>query len=480
MPNKVGKRGRKHGHGMVGISQRPADVKTDFMTQCDWLVWHRLIWNNDTKVVSRILGSDYADYVEEMDDGECFPQTDWEESVRVVQFERKRTFDAGATPGLGDVERPELKSVSGDLMCELEAITEARQQRADRIAELRRDLERKDERIRDLERKDERIRDLERQLAEAQDLKRMADRFSRAMMDQVTGRPPLSTRATATLATAGRSAVIPTSRRTWLRSVAGTASPNRRPSRAPRPGGPTVSRRGTIRQATQGRPTTRTTRPMTQGRPWTRRRPGVTACSSRSTRLRPGPRPTAKGPGETEAPDGGTADSVAPEPDTGTDRVDATAPDDDVRPSGDPPEPVDDAALLAELRSAIEALSVVEREMLRHYRDQGPTTPMAAHAAVGGSGDRIEAHAVNRALRQVGLVEQAARGTHRYALPSLIEAAVADPLDADGLADNERERLVQQVEASFVHDVVQPVAEPEASAVEAAGFDDGVGAWPDA
>jgi len=48
---KIGKRGRKHGLGMVGISQRPADVKKDYITQCDWLVWHRLTWNNDTKVV---------------------------------------------------------------------------------------------------------------------------------------------------------------------------------------------------------------------------------------------------------------------------------------------------------------------------------------------------------------------------------------------------------------------------------------------
>jgi DNA helicase HerA-like ATPase len=47
---KIGKRGRKHGLGICGISQRPADVKKDFITQCDWLLWHRLTWNNDTKV----------------------------------------------------------------------------------------------------------------------------------------------------------------------------------------------------------------------------------------------------------------------------------------------------------------------------------------------------------------------------------------------------------------------------------------------
>ena len=34
---KIGKRGRKHGLGIVGISQRPADVKKDYITQCDWL-----------------------------------------------------------------------------------------------------------------------------------------------------------------------------------------------------------------------------------------------------------------------------------------------------------------------------------------------------------------------------------------------------------------------------------------------------------
>jgi len=109
---KVGKRGRKHGLGIVGISQRPADVKKDFITQCDWLCWHRLTWDNDTAVVGRILGSTYASAVEDLDDGEAFLMTDWDESIRRIQFHRKHTFDAGATPGLDDFERPELKSAS--------------------------------------------------------------------------------------------------------------------------------------------------------------------------------------------------------------------------------------------------------------------------------------------------------------------------------------------------------------------------------
>ncbi|MFB6149159.1 MAG: helicase HerA domain-containing protein [Halobacteriales archaeon] len=158
---KIGKRGRKHGLGIVGISQRPADVKKDFITQANWLVWHRLTWDNDTKVVSRIVGSDYGDRIADLDDGEAFVQADWTDTdVQRVQFNRKQTFDAGATPGLEDVERPELKSVSGSLMEELDSISENADRRADRIEELESQLEQKDERIAELERELETARDV--------------------------------------------------------------------------------------------------------------------------------------------------------------------------------------------------------------------------------------------------------------------------------------------------------------------------------
>jgi hypothetical protein len=158
---KVGKRGRKHGLGIVGISQRPADVKKDFITQANWLVWHRLTWNNDTKVVERIVGDEYGDAVSGLDDGEAFLQADWtDDPVQRVQFRRKRTFDAGATPGLEDFERPELKSVSDGLMDDLSTITEEAEREADRIAELESELERRDERIAELERELERARDV--------------------------------------------------------------------------------------------------------------------------------------------------------------------------------------------------------------------------------------------------------------------------------------------------------------------------------
>lgn len=177
---KIGKRGRKHGLGIVGISQRPADVKKDFITQCDWLVWHRLTWNNDTKVVSRILDGQYADAVEDLADGEAFLMTDWAEAVERVQFYRKQTFDAGATPGLEDFERPDLKSVSDDLVSELKSITDERAETEDRIAELREELDRKNSRI----------AELERELQDARDMSRMADQFVDALVEHVDGANP--------------------------------------------------------------------------------------------------------------------------------------------------------------------------------------------------------------------------------------------------------------------------------------------------
>jgi hypothetical protein len=175
---KVGKRGRKHGLGIAGISQRPADVKKDFITQCDWLCWHRLTWRNDTRVVKRVLGSEYAEAVESLDDGETFLVTDWAERIRRVQFDRKRTFDAGATPGLEDFERPELKSVDTDLVGELEEISEAERRREDRIAQLEAELAAKEERI----------EDLESRLEEARDLSRMAEQFVAALDGPVAAR----------------------------------------------------------------------------------------------------------------------------------------------------------------------------------------------------------------------------------------------------------------------------------------------------
>jgi predicted nucleic acid-binding Zn-ribbon protein len=168
---RVAKRGRKRGLGLCGISQRPADVKKDVITQCDWLCWHRLTWDNDTAVVRRVMGSEPADRVQDLDDGEAILETDWDGTRRRVQVRQKETFDAGATPGLGDVERPDLKSIGEDLIGDLEAISERQREREDRLARL------EDE----IDSRDERIADLEDELGRAQDMTDMAEQFTTAL-----------------------------------------------------------------------------------------------------------------------------------------------------------------------------------------------------------------------------------------------------------------------------------------------------------
>lgn len=168
---KIGKRGRKHGLGIVGVSQRPADVKKDFITQANWLVWHRLTWDNDTKVVGRVLGNDYKDPVQELADGEAFVMVDWEGDIRRVQWSRKRTFDAGATPGLEDFERPELKSVSGDLVGELEEISTRQQRKQDRVSQL-------ENRVETLQ---EEKQALEDELESARDMQNLAEQMAEGL-----------------------------------------------------------------------------------------------------------------------------------------------------------------------------------------------------------------------------------------------------------------------------------------------------------
>ena len=103
---RVAKRGRKRGLGIVAMSQRPAAVAKDYITQCDWLVWHRLTWENDTKVAGRILGGDAAESVQSLDDGEALVMTDWDEKISRVQFRRKKTIDQGSTPTLREAYGP--------------------------------------------------------------------------------------------------------------------------------------------------------------------------------------------------------------------------------------------------------------------------------------------------------------------------------------------------------------------------------------
>ena len=377
---KVGKRGRKHGLGIVGISQRPADVKKDFITQCDWLCWHRLTWDNDTTVVGRILGSKYASAVEDLADGEAFLMTDWEESIRRIQFHRKETFDAGATPGLDDFERPELKSVSSDLVGELRSISDEQERRESELADLRQELDKRDRRI----------RELERELAEARDLSDTADQFAQALL----GKAAAPYRGGTEGSDDGDDGSV---LKPYDEAVAATEG-----------NGQTADADATDGQTADA--------------------PSGDDLSAAGS---------ANGPADGRSTDDRPVDDV--EPVTRADVAESALRFDDAVELGTR------EAVIDELRGRIEALPELSRAMLRHYRREGVSDPVAAHIDAGGDGDSGHAYSRHRPVRRAGLIRHAGRGHYAYAVPDLIREAYADRLDEESVRE-----VVRAVEAAFV------------------------------
>ena len=410
---KIGKRGRKHGLGIVGISQRPADVKKDFITQCDWLLWHRLTWDNDTNVVGRMLDGEYASAVEDLADGEGFLMTDWAETER-VQFYRKRTFDAGATPGLEDFERPELKSVSEELVAELKQPAE--EDEDDRIAELRAKLDEKNSRI----------AELKRELQDARDLRRLAEEFVDALVQGVEGTAPGRTeqermRGPPRPTAAGDSASGPAIGAGALTNAGeggvdvGTtaASPPVEPEsdggNAPEPGDdqePVDDARAETGEES-GEQTSSGVERDTDDPDKAFSAAAILETLNAASELsiedieRRGPQSPRK-----RVKTGGTGDSS----DEPADRTD----DPESRPADgeDREEPV----AVRELKAEIAGLETLTREMLSVYREDGPMDPQEAHVTAGGDGDRTRSYARNRALRTRGLIEHVGRGYYDDAL----------------------------------------------------------------
>jgi len=169
---KISARGRKRGLGICALSQRPAKVDKDHVTQADYKIWHQLDWDADLKTVKKVVGKEWVETVSKLDVGTAILQTDFiEGTTQEVHILRKKTFDAGQTPGVDEFEKPELKSVSDDLVEDLQEITEKKKEEQSRIQELEEKLEKKKEEIEQLE------EDLDR----AQDMTDMAEQFTQAM-----------------------------------------------------------------------------------------------------------------------------------------------------------------------------------------------------------------------------------------------------------------------------------------------------------
>ncbi len=115
---RIAKRGRKRGLGICGISQRPSAVDKDFITQCNWSVWHRFTWAADKKAVTQTLGTTYANQMETLGTGEAFMATDWD-AIQRIKLKQKETFDDGATPLSRNIIRPDFTSGQSELIDQL-------------------------------------------------------------------------------------------------------------------------------------------------------------------------------------------------------------------------------------------------------------------------------------------------------------------------------------------------------------------------
>jgi hypothetical protein len=175
---RVAKRGRKHGLGLLGVSQRPANVDKDAVTQASWINWHRLTYTSDTRLVKELYGSDAEAAIQELDPGEALLFTDWsEEDLQRLRWRRKRTFDAGDTPGLEDRERPELRSINQDVLEEIQEAGEAARTKEERIEEL-------EERVEEL--LDEKA-DLESEVEQLEERNAWEEQMATRMFDGLEG-----------------------------------------------------------------------------------------------------------------------------------------------------------------------------------------------------------------------------------------------------------------------------------------------------
>ncbi len=430
---KVGKRGRKHGLGIVGISQRPADVKKDFITQCDWLVWHRLTWRNDTKVVGRILGSEYARAVEELGDGEGFLVADWSDALRRVQFHRKRTFDAGATPGLEDFERPELKSVSGDLVSELTTISDKKAQQESEVADLRQELDTKEAEI----------RQLKQDLEEARDLRRMADQFAQALLQR--SEAPYRGGSGRNLNRPGEQSDLyeyeDEREQPATDPLISEAEPDRSATNDHQAEPHTESPAAASTQQSPAGSTAADTNPYEQASPINPPVVDPTAVT--------GPNENSSKSTDREA----ATDTIPDQIGTVT-RAEIA---EEAMRFAEAVELGTRAAVVEELRERIDGLPLLSVGMLEHYREVSESDPLSAHVAAGGDSDQQLAYSRNRPLRQSRLIRHTGRGKYAYAIPDLIREAYAHTL-----TDGQVASMVTSVEAGFL-DAVEKTQDSENS-----------------
>jgi hypothetical protein len=390
---KLGKRGPKHGLGVLGISQRPAAVDTEFIRQCDWRVWHRLARNDHRNVAGRLLNRSAADAIDGLADGEAVLQCDWTAEPRRVQIHRKGTFEAEATRGLDDFKEPPLTSVSNEVVAELEAVQSTGSAQSD-VEDLRAEL--RDHAAR--------IEVLEAELAERPDLEQVAGEFAEALVEHV--RDELGTPVDATERVNDAASAFADE----PADEAGDQQTQESSSAAADTDDAVGAAFGMFDEAAS--------QPDESSHTQAERTGSADANATDGTfDLDPAAFETDTGDGTGDAPNAAEATQCEGAVDTPGGE------------SGSTPQ------WLQALTRDIQKMEGTTQEMLACYLEDGPDTPLNAHFSAGGDGDRTMAYAHNRRLRLSGFIEHAGRGRYEPALATLVREESEETLSPDAVAD---------------------------------------------
>ncbi len=153
--SKLVRLGRTHGLGVTLISQRPAVLNKDVLTQISTLVPMRTTSPQDRKAIEAWVrehdaGADLMASLSSLDNGEGWVWSPhWLHVLQRIRFRRRRTFDSGATPTFGVGIRPAARAADVDLAA-LKVHLAAAIERAEtndpkalrrRVAELERELD---------------------------------------------------------------------------------------------------------------------------------------------------------------------------------------------------------------------------------------------------------------------------------------------------------------------------------------------------
>ncbi|MFB6309279.1 MAG: ATPase, partial [Haloarculaceae archaeon] len=300
-------------------------------------------------------------------------------------------------------------------------ISEEKQAREDRIAELREQLDRKNSRI----------AELEKELQDARDLSRMADQFTEALLEHVEGYNP------------GRTEQEKMRRRRQNGDGTDDGSPDTSTTDASTPDA--TDERGADEAGDEPQDATSGGGFGDAFSMFADDDPAMTggaddAGTDEQT-------PMADGDGATTSDEGRPSRAVSdvtldgvPAASTTIGTATSNGNGSTSHGTGAVPEPV------RELEADIVDMESKTRRMLAFYRDHGPGTPLNAHFSAGGSGDRTNAYARNRTLRLRGLIEHVGRGRYDYRLRALLEEELgdrADDVDIEGHASRLEREIIE-------------------------------------